>query len=414
MALQQQASIAATSSFARYLSGFAVLGVVLMGVTTLPSGFAPVQAAQNVGVTSAVLPQARSTRPNEDTLTLRIGVDIVANERVVTDAKGKLQLLFLDGSALTVGPNSEVVVDEFIYDPKAKTGSLAFSATKGVFRLVGGRISKTKAVILRTPESVIGIRGGIATAEITPVKVTATFIFGDRMTVESNGATVAVTRPGFKISAQPGQPPSAPVQATEQELSGQMNALESTQPQDDNADVPIGDEDVAKTQLAAMGSDAEPIAVATTDQRPPPPPGGDTAQVEDSADVKTASQEMAKESGGGLTLTGFYGRSKRGTSTLTGTLDNDSTQNFPLSNIIISNGRFSASSTQGDFSLQGPSAVGSFALNGDNSTAFGAVSGTGILSSDKSFLLYELTGSWFLLASRRPAPPFLRPALSPT
>ncbi|MBT4690008.1 MAG: hypothetical protein HN834_11080 [Rhodospirillaceae bacterium] len=361
-------------------------------------------AAQSVGVTSAVLPQANSTRPNEETLTLRIGVDIVANERVVTDAKGKLQLLFLDGSALTVGPNSEVVVDEFVYDPKAKTGSLAFSATKGVFRLVGGKISKKKAVLLRTPESVIGIRGGIAAAQISPEKVTATFIFGERMTVESSGATVAVTRPGFQISAQAGQAPSAPVRASEKQLTTQLNALESDQTQDDAPDVPVGDEDVSNTQLAAMGSDAEPIAVAVNDLPPPPPPG-DTARIEGNVDVVTASQQMVADNNtGGLTLTGFYGRAKRGTSTLTGTLDTNSTQNFALSNVAISNGRFSANSSQGSFSLRGPSATGSFALSAGDSTAFGAVSGNGLLSSDQSFLLYELTGSRQLVFAGLPTP----------
>ena len=36
---------------------------------------------------------------------------------VATDARGQTQVLFLDQSALTVGPNSQLVIDEFVYDP---------------------------------------------------------------------------------------------------------------------------------------------------------------------------------------------------------------------------------------------------------------------------------------------------------
>ena len=112
-------------------------------------------AAQNVGVAAAVLPQVEATAPDEVARVLRIGVDIVADERVVTDANGKLQLLFLDGSALTVGPNSDVVVDKFVYDPEAEAGALTFSATKGVFRLVGWSAVKSqrRPVLLKTPHN---------------------------------------------------------------------------------------------------------------------------------------------------------------------------------------------------------------------------------------------------------------------
>ena len=67
----------------------------------------------------------------------------------MTTASGQVQMLFLDESALTIGPNSEIVLDEFIYDPNAETGSLILNATKGVFRVVGGKISKKNAVTLK-------------------------------------------------------------------------------------------------------------------------------------------------------------------------------------------------------------------------------------------------------------------------
>ncbi len=375
------------------MRGVLTLSILLAGF--LPS--VPALAAQNVGIASAVLPQAKGTWPDQEAKVLQIGVDIVANERVVTDAEGKLQLLFLDGSALTVGPNSDVVVDRFVYDPEAKSGSLAFSATKGVFRLVGGRISKKTPVTLRTPNAVIGIRGGIATARTDGDSVTATFLFGKNMSVESGGATVSVTRPGFQISAQSGQPPGTPQKASDQQLSTELNALESNDDQDGGAEVDINDEDVASSQLSALGSETPPDRVATAGGPRRDGVGADADAVPDNEILADASQETAiEESRGGLTLANdFEGRGKRGTSTLLGSSDEDTTQNVALSSISIIKGVFTATSSQGGYSLTGPKATGEFTVTG--TTPYGHATGTGFLSDDSEFLMYELSGSQQLI-----------------
>ena len=45
-----------------------------------------------------------------------------------------MQLIFLDKTTLNVGPNSDLVIDEFIYDPSRGAGQMAVSMTKGVLR----------------------------------------------------------------------------------------------------------------------------------------------------------------------------------------------------------------------------------------------------------------------------------------
>jgi hypothetical protein len=371
----------------------------------LPGGNAAL-AAQNVGVAAAVLPQVNSTAPDEEARVLRIGVDIVADERVVTDAEGKLQLLFLDGSALTVGPNSDVVVDEFVYDPDAEVGTLTFSATKGLFRLVGGKISKKTPVLLKTPQAIIGIRGGIVTATASDTSVAATFHFGQEMTMASGGVTVTANRPGFRISAQGGRAPSAPVAASPQQLSAELNALESDQDQSDAVNVDIGDEDVANTQLASLGSEEQPAApTTTTEARSDSDIINDLSSVE--SDQANAQQDAATEDSvdsSGPTLTGFFGAGKRGLSTATGTSDNDPTQNVALSGVTIDSGRFTATSSQGSYSLKGPETTGEFTLTGVNTTPYGDVTGLGFLSDDSEFLLYELSGSQQLIFSGVPTP----------
>ena len=96
-----------------------------------------------------------------------IGQDVVFNERITTTEGGQTQLLFLDQSAMTIGPNSDLTIDQFVYDPKSGTGKLAMSATRGVLRYVGGKLSKQdNAVTLRTSTATLAVRGGAFIANI--------------------------------------------------------------------------------------------------------------------------------------------------------------------------------------------------------------------------------------------------------
>jgi hypothetical protein len=185
-----------------------------------------------IGVNAAVNPQGSGTPPAGVTQPLVIGQPVVFNERIATEATGQAQILFRDESALTVGPASDLVIDQFIYDPNAGTAKLAMSATRGVFRFVGGEVSKLdNPVTLAAPSGTLGIRGGIFVARITPNGgLTAVFVYGKEMTVTGrNGAVTGVRRPGFAVSVdRAGDSPSQPFPAPRELLAslfGQFDGL---------------------------------------------------------------------------------------------------------------------------------------------------------------------------------------------
>ena len=90
-----------------------------------------------------------------------IGQDVVYNEHITTSGSGQTQLLFVDESSMTIGPNSDLTIDQFVYDPQSGTGKLAMSATRGVLRYVGGKLSKQEqAVTVRTSTATLAVRGG--------------------------------------------------------------------------------------------------------------------------------------------------------------------------------------------------------------------------------------------------------------
>jgi len=208
----------------------AASAAALAGLVLLPAAAPGVAGAQErVGVASAVNPNATGEPPDQAARTLVLGNEIVFNETIRTQTDGQTQIVFLDRSSLSVGPASEVVIDKFVYDRGAGTGQLVASVGKGLFRYVGGVLSKNPdAVTIRTPTATIGVRGGVALISVDGDGRTAvTFVYGKEVAVTANagggagrsgGGTVRLVRPGYSTTVAAigagaaAAPPSAPVQ----------------------------------------------------------------------------------------------------------------------------------------------------------------------------------------------------------
>ena len=199
-------------------------------VVLLAACFALPAAAQTVGVASATSGQPRGTPPAQNERILRVGVDVFANERIRTGPADRAHLVFRDGSALSVGANAELTIDRFVYDPNTQNGDLAFTATRGAFRFVGGAISKKSEVRVTTPSGNIGVRGGIATFAIgADGSMTVTFLFGDSLTVSNPAGTQRAIRFGSQIFVPYGGPPMAPIVLSPGSLQAYLAMFEEAQ-----------------------------------------------------------------------------------------------------------------------------------------------------------------------------------------
>jgi len=80
---------------------------------------------------------------------------------VVKTGKGKVAIGFVDDTRVDVTQHSKLIIDEFVYDPKTKTGSLSLKSALGTIRYASGQIAKTdpKNVQIKTPTATIGVRG---------------------------------------------------------------------------------------------------------------------------------------------------------------------------------------------------------------------------------------------------------------
>src|SRR5262249_55901054 len=88
------------------------------------------------------------------------GDGVFQNEIIGTNDVSSSQLLFLDETTLTVGPNSNVTLDEFVYDPRPGASKVTMTIGKGVTRFVTG-VLQSNSYEIRTPTATIGVRGTI-------------------------------------------------------------------------------------------------------------------------------------------------------------------------------------------------------------------------------------------------------------
>lgn len=117
-------------------------------------GSTEANAQTRIGTANSVKPEASGSIAG----TLSAGSGVHANETVKTGSSGQAGLQFNDQSNLTVGPSSNVRLDEFVYDPSKGGGSIAIEATRGAFRFSTGAQNRGE-VKIKTPSGTLGIRG---------------------------------------------------------------------------------------------------------------------------------------------------------------------------------------------------------------------------------------------------------------
>ena len=78
-----------------------------------------------------------------------------------TGENGKLGVTFKDNTVMSFGPDTEVTIDEYLYDPAKGDLKLMATMLKGTMHYISGVIAKLKpeAVAVKTPAGIIGVRG---------------------------------------------------------------------------------------------------------------------------------------------------------------------------------------------------------------------------------------------------------------
>jgi len=130
------------------------VGSLLLGVL-----LAADLAVADEAVGTAVGVRQRSMIELNGTLSgLSSGAELFLGQRVVTTQSGQVQIEFSDGTRMVVGPNSQLLIEEYLLRNDQTVSSFAVTALSGSFRFFSGDSPKN-AYRITTPTGTISVRG---------------------------------------------------------------------------------------------------------------------------------------------------------------------------------------------------------------------------------------------------------------
>lgn len=148
-----------------------------------------------------------------DVRKIQVNDNIFFDEVLITQADSASKVQFTDGTQLTVGPNSHVTIDAFVYDPNAAQNSkMVVNATLGVARFVTGRMAH-QAYQIKTPTATIGVRGTVLTVSVEEDGTTNAIVEDGSISVQGQSGEPVQVGEGLSTTTEPGEPATKPAPA---------------------------------------------------------------------------------------------------------------------------------------------------------------------------------------------------------
>lgn len=130
------------------------------GVLCTLTGTATLSQAQTVGTVKTVTGEAWVMTAGQS-VKAQPGTSVQLGSQLKTGKAASMGVTFKDNTLMSFGPDTELTVDEFLYEPTQGQLKLGTSLNKGSLNYLSGMIAKLKpeAVSVKTPTGTIGTRG---------------------------------------------------------------------------------------------------------------------------------------------------------------------------------------------------------------------------------------------------------------
>ena len=89
------------------------------------------------------------------------GSKIFYGDTINVETNSNAQILFLDETVMTLGENTELTVDDFVYDPQTNDGNFVTNIKSGIVKTISGKISENNPdnLEIKIPNGSLGVRG---------------------------------------------------------------------------------------------------------------------------------------------------------------------------------------------------------------------------------------------------------------
>lgn len=200
------------------------LGALLAVQRIAPAGAQGIALLKPVGAAAVVRGRVEAVAQSSGLVgrVIGSGQPIYLNDLITTDNNGHLQIVLLDETVFTLGPNASLLIDRFIYDPDSGSGEVSARIVKGVFRFITGKIAQKKPSSMKValPFGTIGIFGTMVAGKVDDQESTVVLMGPGgqnnadekegRIRVENAGKSVMILRPGYATKVSAGHAPSPP------------------------------------------------------------------------------------------------------------------------------------------------------------------------------------------------------------
>jgi len=102
-----------------------------------------------------------SIQRGSDSLSASIGTAVLRSDIIRTGTTSSAGIVMTDDSTLSLGPNSELVLKDYMFNPKEGKFSFVTRMAKGTFSYISGIIGKLApdSIRIEMPEATIAVRG---------------------------------------------------------------------------------------------------------------------------------------------------------------------------------------------------------------------------------------------------------------
>ena len=233
-----------------------------------------------------------------------IGLRVFPTDTIITGKDSRAKILMVDKNEINISPDSEIVLQKYVYDPSAGKKEVLLNVLSGKVRAkVEQKYNGTTAKFqVKTPSAVAGVRGtDFLTSFDSSTKQSSVVTFHGHVEFGQPGAGGTIQNPvmvdpGQTSTVAVGTAASAPVEMPKKELAsmdkesnadtataGTSNSSDSRQPTSDEKKKEEGKDDGAKKDEGAKKEDSAKKE--------------DGAKKEDSSKSDTAKKEDSKSEG---------------------------------------------------------------------------------------------------------------------
>jgi hypothetical protein len=171
---------------------------LIVAAVVLFSGLASGQATaqEAIGAVTRIQGEASDTHSGS-ARALDLNAPVFLNDVVSTGEGARLEVTFTDDTRLTLGGNTKLTLDTYVFNPTAGRRTIRFGII-GALRFLSGQLSKleTSRVSVKTPVAVIGIRGTEFFAGPIDDQALGVFLIEGAVSVSNAAGRRILNRPG--------------------------------------------------------------------------------------------------------------------------------------------------------------------------------------------------------------------------